>query len=213
MWALVPVKRLAASKSRLASVLSQSQRAELTCRMLEDVLHALRCAPSVKKIVVLSNEPCIDGALAGVERYAEAEEGDVNRSLAAAITSMPLSTQRVLILPADIPGVRAEDIDALAKAHQEGVLVCPAVVDGGTNALLTSLPLPITLQFGERSFARHLHAARLRGVVVQTMLRPALARDVDRPADLDWLRGIAHPGRAATYVRSRYGDVSEREAG
>jgi len=213
MWALVPVKRLAASKSRLASVLSQSERAELTCRMLEDVLHALRCAPSVKKIVVLSNERCIDGALAGVERYPEAEEGDVNRSLAAAIESMPQSTQRVLILPADVPSVRADDIEALAKAHQEGVLVCPAVVDGGTNALLSSLPLPITLQFGERSCARHVHAARVHGVAVQTMLRPALARDVDRPADLDWLTDVLHPGRATTYIRSLRGELAEREAG
>ncbi|MGH8238053.1 MAG: 2-phospho-L-lactate guanylyltransferase [Steroidobacteraceae bacterium] len=213
MWALVPVKRLAASKSRLASVLSPGQRVELMCRMLEDVLHALRCALSVKKIVVLSNERCIEGVLAGVERRAEAEEGDVNRSLAAAVANMPFTAQRVLILPADVPDVRADDIDALAAAHQGGLLVCPAIVDGGTNALLSSLPLEIPLHFGERSFARHLRAARQRGVVVQTMLRPALARDIDRPTDLDWLADPPHVGRAATYVRSLRGELSEREAG
>lgn len=213
MWALVPVKRLATSKSRLATVLSQAQRAELTYRMLEDVLHALRCAQRVKKIVVLSNEPDIGAALAGVECCPEVQEGDINRSLTTAIADLPETAGRVLILPADIPGVAAADIDALGETQQDRVVLGPAIVDGGTNALLSPLPLAVPLCFGDRSFACHLHAAQRRGVVVQAVLRPGLARDVDRPDDLVWLADPRQVGRAAAYVRSLSLESAEREAG
>lgn len=215
MWALLPVKRFAAGKSRLAAVLSHRQRAELTCRMLEDVLNALQRARSVEKTIVLSNEEGIDAVLedAGVERYPEAEEGDMNRSLMAAAARLPVSAGRVLILPADVPAVRAEDIDALSEAHAGGIVLCPAALDGGTNALLSCLPLAIPLQFGDESFVRHLDSARQRGVTVRVVSRTGLARDVDRPVDLEWLADCPHAGGTRSHVRRLLLQAAECEAG
>lgn len=215
MWALLPVKRFEAGKSRLAAVLSQKQRVELTCRMLADVLDALRYSRCVERIVVLSNEPGIDGVLraAGVVRSPEAQQGDLNKSLMAAATGLPSSVERLLILPSDVPAVRAADIEALAKAHREGLVLCAATVDGGTNALLSSLPLPIPLQFGERSLSRHLDYAWQHRVAAQVVLRPGLARDMDRPADLEWLADSTHSGRAAAYVRGILRQPALGEAG
>lgn len=210
MWALLPVKRFAAGKSRLAAVLSARQRAELTCHMLNDVLHALRHARCVEGIMVLSNEPGIDELLraAGLERYPEAHEGCLNRSLMAAAAAVPASVERLLILPSDVPAAHAADIEILGQAHDalshacnEGVVLCPATVDGGTNALLGSLPLAIPLQFGEDSLARHLDSARHKGVSAQVIARQGLTRDMDRPDDLDWLADSPHAGRASSYVR------------
>src|ERR1700731_1719358 len=112
MWVLLPVKRFAAGKSRLATVLSGTQRAELTCCMLQDVLSALRRSSSVKKVLVLSNESGIDDILsvAGVERLRESREGDLNWSLMAAAATLPLHAGRILFLPSDVPAVSPRDI-------------------------------------------------------------------------------------------------------
>lgn len=215
MWALLPVKRLATGKSRLAAVLSNAYRTELMCRMLEDVLNALQRARCVERIIVLSNERGIDKILraAGVERRPEAEEGDLNRSLTAAVAGLPTSTGRVLILPADIPAVRAADIEALSQAHGAGIVLCPAAVDGGTNALLSSWPLVISLQFGTASLARHLADARSKGLAAELAWRHRLARDMDRPCDLEWLANSSCSGRAASYVRQLLPRPAELRAG
>lgn len=210
LWVLVPVKRIATGKSRLSTVLSERERAELICRMLEDVLHALRKARCVDRVVVVSNEPSVDEVLraADTERCPEAHEGDLNRSLMAAAAGFPASVGRVLILPSDIPTVRAADIEmlrqeqeALRGAHGEGVILCPAEIDGGTNALLSSLPLPMALEFGEASLARHRESALRQGVGARVISRRGLARDMDRPADLHWLADFGPPCLTRAYLR------------
>ena len=204
LWALVPVKRFASGKSRLAGALSAAQRAELMCHMLSDVVDALLQARCVERVVVLSNERGIDAVLngTGIERVPEPVEGDVNRSLAVFIATLPRTVRRVLILPADVPAVSAEDIDALARAATRGSLVlCPAAADRGTNALLGPVPLVVSPRFGSESLARHVSDAQRHGVAADVIWRPGLARDVDIPEDLVWLARSPHGGRAAAFAR------------
>ncbi len=52
VYAVVPVKRLVASKKRLSSVLSPKDRRKLTLVMLEDVLSAIKASRIHKVIVV-----------------------------------------------------------------------------------------------------------------------------------------------------------------
>jgi len=221
VWALLPVKRFATGKSRLSAVLTSQQRHELTCHMLSDVLSALRQAACIDTIVILSDEPGIapilwataagrgGERLSHVERRRERYQGDVNRSLTAAIAEMPASADRILIIPADVPAVAPADIEALSCAHERlarrgtpSVVLVPAVADRGTNAVLTSRPLAIELQFGARhSLARHLESARRTGAAAQVLARPGLTRDIDRPDDLDWFAGGAFTGDTAAYLR------------
>jgi 2-phospho-L-lactate guanylyltransferase len=214
LWVLLPVKRFAAGKSRLAEVLVEAERIELTCRMLADVLETLRGTPCIQGIRVLSNESRIDGLLtaAQIERLPEAHEGNVNESLMVAAAALPPSARRVLILPADVPNVSTADIEALRNAHVEGVVLSPAKVDAGTNALMSSLPLPIPLQFGPASLTRHLESARRRGVPVRVISRLGLAHDIDRPDDLLWLANAAKFGAAGAYVRELLRRTAECEA-
>lgn len=220
MWALLPVKRFATGKSRLSAVLTSQQRSELTCHMLSDVLSALQRAACIDTIVILSDEPGIAPVLwataarrggeghNNLERRRERCQGDVNRSLTAAIAEMPASVGRVLIVPADVPAISPADIEALSRAHERltragtpGVVLVPAVADRGTNAVLTSRPLAIDLQFGVvHSLARHLESARRNGVTAQVVARPGLTRDIDRPDDLDWFAGEAFPGHTSMYL-------------
>jgi len=215
VWVLLPVKRFASGKSRLAEALPEAERAELTCRMLADVLKVLRSTRCIEGIRVLSNELRIDPILktARAERSPEDHEGDLNKSLMAAAAALPSRACRVLVLPSDVPTVSPADIEVLSDAHIEGLVLSPATVDAGTNALLSSLPLPIPLQFGPASLTRHLESARRSRVPVRVVPRRGLARDIDRPADLLWLANTALPSTAGAYVRKLLRRTSKRAAG
>ena len=56
-WAVVPVKRFADSKCRLAGVLAPEARRQLSTAMLRDVLAALTATPGVDRIVLATSDP------------------------------------------------------------------------------------------------------------------------------------------------------------
>src|SRR3990172_7436348 len=56
LWAIVPVKPFSDSKSRLASVLSQKERAALSREFFEHVLGVLARVPAVTQTVVVSRD-------------------------------------------------------------------------------------------------------------------------------------------------------------
>ena len=64
-----------------------------------------------------------------------------------------------LILPADIPTVTAADIDNLLARHDGGLSICPAIRDGGTNALMCSPPDAVAFCYGKNSAERHIQQA------------------------------------------------------
>ena len=59
IWAIVPVKPLRDSKSRLAHILSADQRAELTGQMLGRVLDVLGIVTAVTRTMVVSRDPAV----------------------------------------------------------------------------------------------------------------------------------------------------------
>jgi len=189
MWALVPVKRFTVAKARLSAALPLPERVALTRLMLQDVLGVLSRAHCVERIVVLTNEPTIGDlpGLADTEIWPDRHEGNLNAGLAAAAAKFPAGCGRVLILPADVPAVDTTDVETLARIHREGIVLAPAVIDAGTNALLSVLPLPIEPQFGPGSLAAHLAIANQRRVGARVFPCLSLARDIDRPEDLEWL--------------------------
>jgi 2-phospho-L-lactate guanylyltransferase len=93
----------------------------------------------------------------------------------------------VFVMPGDIPTVTAGDVDALMEKHCGGLSLCPAIRDGGTNAIVCTPPDALPFQFGENSAHRHLELARQMGLAVERLLIPAFFRDIDLPDDLVWL--------------------------
>ena len=113
---LIPVKSTARAKGRLAFVLDQATRRQLSLSMLEDVLEAVM--PAVGRGVAAVYVATADaGAMAiarrfGVTVLAETEQRSESYSVDAA--SRLLTAQGVealLTIPADIPGVRTEGCD------------------------------------------------------------------------------------------------------
>ena len=199
MLALVPIKSLRRSKQRLASLLGPRERAELVLAMLADVLDLLESAPGVAGIAVLTRDPIVAqrARQRGHEVRGEQPGAALNASLDAAARALGLRTDRLLIIPADVPAATSTDLAALLAAHEGGVTLAPADVDGGTNALLLEPPDVISCRFGPNSASRHRAAARAAGVPVQVVPDTGLGRDLDRVDDLAWFVARPHTTHTA----------------
>jgi 2-phospho-L-lactate guanylyltransferase len=205
-WALVPVKPLAQAKSRLAPVLSGPQRTGLLRAMLADVLAELARAETLAGIAVITADTEL-AALArgtGAMLIAEPRPSGLNAAVATGIAELRRrDAARALVLPADIPLLRAAEVDDVirAGAHDGRTLVVPSRDLDGTNGLLVHLDGPPDFAFGPGSFQRHLHPSR--GGEAVRMLAPSFELDIDTPGDLADL--LAHlstspPGAAHTAV-------------
>ena len=187
--ALVPVKSLRHSKSRLRPVLSDAHRHALVLAMLDDVLRLLAAVPAVAATAVVSP----DADVLAFARQLGAQpmrEPPRPRGLNAALTfaSDVLSAQGaagLLVLPVDVPLATAADIHAILDAAHANpsVVLCPSR-SGGTNALALRPLGSIPFRFGHRSSTAHQREAKARGLPLTLLPLPSLALDIDRPHDL-----------------------------
>lgn len=191
-WAIVPVKPLRRSKSRLAAVLSGEQRARLSEEMLRHTISVLAEVPAIERTLVVSRDP---KALAlarehGARTVMEHGTPELNRALSrATVVARGYGVSSVLILPADLPLIQASDIERLIALGQDPpvVVVAPDRHGRGTNALLTSPPGLIEYDFGPESFNNHRQRAVQAGARVEICQTESLHLDVDIPEDLELL--------------------------
>ena len=188
--AVVAVKGLERGKHRLAGVLTEAERHLLIKTMLNDVLDALRAAPGIASINVLSSDL---GVLSNdVEQIVDPGAG-LNAAIAHAARVLSNDgAHSMLFLPADLPLVTVEDINALlAAANEHDAVIAPDARHAGTNALLLTPPQLIEPQFGDQSFTAHVQAIRCSAAKsLHIVARPGLAHDIDVPADLHALSGF-----------------------
>ena len=187
--ALLPVKDFENAKQRLSPLLDARERRELFAAMLEDVLEALAGTASIAGILVVTRHA---GARALAERYGATTLGEVmNLGQTSAVTSGARAlcaggAAGMIAVPADIPLVQPEDIDAVLAAHSPApsITIAPARDDLGSNTVACSPPQVLPFRFGENSFHPHLSRARALGIEPGVVRRPRLALDIDTPADL-----------------------------
>jgi 2-phospho-L-lactate guanylyltransferase len=185
---VLPVKRFAAAKQRLAPGMGSTHRAELAAAMLEDVLEAIGTARSVERVIVVTSE-------AGAVELARASDAEVlpdpdegghsGAALAGISRALGLGAGCVLLLPIDCPLLATRELERLLTGMPERyVAIVPDRHGTGTNALALSPPDAIAPSFGEGSCARHVAAAREAGVPFGVEELPSLALDLDTPADV-----------------------------
>jgi 2-phospho-L-lactate guanylyltransferase len=186
--AVLPVKRFAAAKQRLAPGMGATHRAELAAAMLEDVLEAIGAARSVERTVVVTSEPrAIELAkAAGAELVADPDEGGHPGAARAGIArARELGAGRVVLLPIDCPLLAPRELERLLTGMPDRyVAVVPDRHGTGTNALALAPPNAIEPSFGEGSCARHVALAREAGIPYGVEELPSLALDLDTPADV-----------------------------
>jgi 2-phospho-L-lactate guanylyltransferase len=186
--AVLPVKRFAAAKQRLAPGIGSTHRSELAAAMLEDVLEAIDAARSIERTIVVTSEPrAIELARAnGAELIADPDEGGHSGAALAGIArAQQLGAERVVLLPIDCPLLAPRELERLLTGMPERyVAIVPDRHGTGTNALALAPPDAIEPSFGEGSCARHVAAAREAGIPFGVEELPSLALDLDTPADV-----------------------------
>ncbi len=190
LWAIVPVKALHESKSRLREVLTPDQRVDLSREMLLNTLQVLAELTEIERTLVVSADLTVL-ALArerGAEIVKEHGSPSLNKALrqATAIAS-ERQAEAVLVLPADLPLLQAVDIrELIGLAHDPPVVVIsPDRKRSGTNALLVAPPSTIEYEFGPDSFERYIQRAEASGARVEIIELPTLGLDLDAPEDLE----------------------------
>ncbi|HEY2981782.1 MAG TPA: 2-phospho-L-lactate guanylyltransferase [Anaerolineales bacterium] len=193
LWAIVPVKPLRRGKSRLAGALSAEERTHLNQVLLEHTLKTLNELDEIEQVLVVSSDPQALTIARSHGARTVHEDGAPHLNLAltrATVVSRVYATSSVLVLPADLPLVRREDILTLIEhaVNPPVVVIAPDRHKRGTNALLISPAGLIEYDFGEDSFQRHCERARNAGARLEIVDLPSLGLDLDLPEDLDLLR-------------------------
>lgn len=217
MQVVVPIKSFTQAKKRLATVLTAQQRSELMAHMVDDVLDAIAATAEVDGITVVTGDlevkhwvgqralslskplRVLDQPTAPSHPGELGEDGLCRAYSAAAAQLMAEGVGSMLLLPADIPLIKAADLQALISAHKcPGVTLARAGSDGGTNALLVSPPNMIAPAFGHNSCQRHIDLTREQGYEPSVLDVPALSLDVDT---IDDIKSLLATGKACTTQR------------
>jgi 2-phospho-L-lactate guanylyltransferase len=186
VFAVVPVKDLLGTKSRLSPILDPTSRAGLTLYTMSRVLSALREA-GVENACVVSPDRLV---LEKVRETGATPLLQESRGLNPALEegrrwATDQGASSLLVLPADLPLLGAPDVRALLQRGEDSsVVLSPDGVRTGTNALLLRPPDALPFAFGPGSYEAHLRAARERCLSVTACERPNLAFDLDTGEDL-----------------------------
>lgn len=212
LWAIVPVKPLRRGKSRLAGVLNEDERTDLNHCLLVHTLDVLAGVPGIEHTLVVSRDP---QALAlardhGARTVQEHGLSKLNLAIArATIVAASHAVLGVLVLPADLPLLTVEDVQALIERSTQPpvMVIAPDRHGKGTNALLIKPTGRIQYTFGRDSFEKHCELAARAGMRLEICERPNLALDVDLPEDLEMVHETleslkAYDSRALELIQS-----------
>lgn len=187
--ALIPVKGLEQSKSRLLSHLPNERRQALTLAMLADLIEALRETRGLDRVAVTTPDPIVAALArsAGAEVLMRPEPG-LNEALEDGIERLqPGTKEPFLIVLGDVAGALATDFERLLSISREsaraGIWLVPSA-DGGTSALLQRPAGQIACQFGRNSAERHREAAKTAAADYHEVELASLSIDLDEPEDL-----------------------------
>lgn len=198
LWAVIPLKPLWQSKSRLATVLSAEQRADLIRVIFRRTLSVLQQVSAVQHILVVSSDPGVWQLAESYHVWTLHEERPSGLNTAVSLAVHHATQQgatSTLILPADLPFLQKEDvwqlIHALSAASKPPpkqippgkMVISTDLHQDGTNALLLAPPVGFTFHYGPGSFHHHLREARQLHLSTHNVYSPRLQFDLDTVED------------------------------
>ncbi len=175
---LIPVKAFEHAKRRLGVTLADDERVALVRAMATSVVAA--CAPL--PVAVVCDDPGVAqwaGALGATVMW-EPGQG-LNGAVRSGVDQLAAAgVSWVTVAHGDLP--RAKGLGALTPF--DGVTLVPDRHDDGTNVLRLPATSDFRFAYGPGSFRAHRAEAVRLGLAVRILRIPALAYDVDWPADV-----------------------------
>jgi len=188
IWAILPVKPLSQSKTRLAHIISPAERAALTQHLIEQTIETLQKSPAINQILVVSRD---DLVLDIAQRYhahtfTESAPYELKTAVTQATKYATLhAVDYILIIPADLPFLQAHEIQNILDkvSSSESCIICPDEKQNGTNALIIPPSINFRFQYGPNSYQKHLVEAKRLNLTIQTITTPGISFDLDTEAD------------------------------
>lgn len=207
---VVPVKRLAAAKTRLRATPLGVPHARLVLAMAQDTVRAVRACPVVAEVLVVTDDPEAAAALGalGARVVPDVPAAGINAAISfgAATLAGPAGRSEgwISALAADLPALRPDELaaalGAAAQARVRGFV--PDHTGTGTTLLGAPPYAHLDPQFGPGSAARHAASGAWR----MDGDWPSLRQDVDTAADLAAARqlGLGRQVAAVLAWRARH---------
>ena len=220
--ALLPVKGFRNAKQRLTPLLSSAARQLLAETMFRDVLREVRLARGLVATFVVTGDDKVAAiaSAAGAQVIREAaENGETGAVDFARLELKSAGCEAVLILPGDMPLVRARDIEQILAQVPDAAtapfaLLVPSHDRLGTNALLLAPPDVIQLRFGYDSFTFHSAQVTAQGMLLRGCENEHIALDIDEPQDLErFLSYDLSDGDSTRIARELLGAAAEPKRG
>ena len=185
--AIIPMKPLSESKSRLSKNFSREEREDLALGMLRRVLGAVKSA-SIGMFWVVGGDTRVRNVTRSAGGIWHEEMGrNLNDTLGKAFERAFERGNAAMYLASDLPFIKASDVHSVLQSsrQQNNISLAPARRDGGTNAILVPQGLPFRPELGGKSFIRHMSQAANLGISVAICYSPGLGFDLDTPDDLE----------------------------
>lgn len=185
--AVIPMKPLSQSKTRLAPHMSEEQRSDLVVGMLHRVLGAIK-GSSIETFWVVGGDERIRNVARNFDGIWMEELGrNLNDTLGKAFDELAGRNAAALYLAGDLPFLKPSDLHSLLRSSRRNtnITLAPARRDGGTNAILVPPGIPFRPELGPRSFSKHLSTAAAMEVSVAICYSPGLGFDLDITDDLE----------------------------
>jgi 2-phospho-L-lactate guanylyltransferase len=175
---LIPVKAFRHAKRRLGGTMTDERRVDLVRSMAERVVAA--CAPLPVAVVCDDPEVAEWATACGANVMWEPGQG-LNGAVRAGVDQLAAAgVEWVIVAHGDLP--RANGLGALAPFT--GVTLVPDRKDDGTNVLRLPVGCDFHFSYGPGSFRAHRAEASRLALPTRVLRIPALAYDVDWPADV-----------------------------
>ncbi|MGW6277388.1 2-phospho-L-lactate guanylyltransferase [Kribbella sp. NPDC055071] len=184
-WILViPVKRTAIAKSRLAPAYPQ-HRPEFARAFAIDTTAAALASPLVHAVLVVTDDPLVaaDVTAVGARVVPDLPAAGLNEALlhGATVAAAEFPGNAVATLSADLPALRPAELTAALAAFvapRSFVIDLPGT---GTTMLATAPGIPLDPHFGVGSALAHQASG---AIPIELSAIESVQRDVDTAADL-----------------------------
>jgi 2-phospho-L-lactate guanylyltransferase len=208
LFVIIPVKRLANAKSRLASLLTDDERKQFCLKMLEDVLRTVKSTKHAHETIVVSKDPLVSQIAKNFEvTYLKERKTGLNRTVSEAVNwCIEMGAMSVLVLPADIPLVAPTDLNRIfTLGKKASMVISPSRNGKGTNALLLTPPKVIPAVYGPCSFQRHVKKAAKLKISFCKYRSQRIALDIDTVEDLTYFVSLGAKETSAYKVLEKIG--------